>query len=57
MGGFPSQKAGNAENAFIMIVAYWHYMESCTLVNIGLGNGSVPDGTELLPEPVLMYHQ
>ena len=42
---------------FIMIVVYRHYMESWTLVNIGLGNGSVPDGTELLPEPVLMYHQ
>ena len=26
-------------------------------VNIGLGNGLVPDGTKPLPEPKLTYHQ
>ena len=27
------------------------------LVNIGLGNGSLPDGTKPLPEPKLTNHQ
>ena len=27
------------------------------LVNIGLGNGLLPDGTKPLPEPMLTYHQ
>ena len=27
------------------------------LVNIGLGNGSLPDGTNPLPEPILTYQQ
>ena len=26
-------------------------------VNIGSGNGLLPDGTKPLPEPMLMYHQ
>ena len=26
-------------------------------VNIGSGNGLVPDGTKPLPEPMLTYHQ
>ena len=26
-------------------------------VNIGSGNGVLPDGTKLLPEPMLTYHQ
>ena len=26
-------------------------------VNIGSGNGLLPDGTKPLPEPVLTYHQ
>ena len=27
------------------------------IVNIGSGNGLVPDGNKLLPEPMLTYHQ
>ena len=27
------------------------------LVNIGSGNGLLPDGTKPLPEPMLTYHQ
>ena len=26
-------------------------------VNIGSGNGLLPDGTKSLPEPMLIYHQ
>ena len=26
-------------------------------VNIGAGNGLLPDGTKPLPEPMLIYHQ
>ena len=26
-------------------------------VNIGSGNGMLPDSTKLLPEPTLTYHQ
>ena len=31
-------------------------MASKILVNIGSGNGLVPDGTKPLPEPMLTYH-
>ena len=30
---------------------------SWILVNIGLGNGLLPDGTKPFPEPILIYHQ
>ena len=30
---------------------------SWILVNIGLSNGLLPDGTKPLPEPILIYHQ
>ena len=35
-----------------------HIMISVDIVwvNIGSGNGLVPDGTKPLPEPVLIYH-
>ena len=32
-------------------------MASLTMVNIGSGNGLLPDGTKPLPEPILMYCQ
>ena len=32
-------------------------MVSQISVNIGPGNGLVPDGTKPLPEPMLTYHQ
>ena len=32
-------------------------MSSGILVNTGLGNGLLPDGTKPLPEPMLTYHQ
>ena len=28
-----------------------------SLVNIGPGNGLLPDGTKPLPDPMLTYHQ
>ena len=31
-------------------------MSSENLVNIGSGNGLLPDGTKPLPEPMLTYH-
>ena len=31
-------------------------MASQNLVNIGSGNGLLPDGTKPLPEPMLIYH-
>ena len=33
------------------------YMATEIWVNIGSGNGLVPDGTKPLPEPMLTYHQ
>ena len=33
------------------------YMVSGILVNIGSGNGLLPDSTKPLPEPMLTYHQ
>ena len=32
-------------------------MASLNLVNIGYGNGLLPDGTKPLPKPMLTYHQ
>ena len=32
-------------------------MPSDILINTGLGNGLLPDGTKPLPEPMLSYHQ
>ena len=40
-----------------LIVAWWHHMAEGIQVNIGSGNGLLPDGTKLLPEPMLTYHQ
>ena len=40
-----------------LIVAYWCHMAPEILVNIGSGNGLLPDGTKPLPEPMLTYHQ
>ena len=31
-------------------------MAALSFVNIGLGNGLLPDGTKPLPEPMLTYH-
>ena len=36
-------------------VAWWHHMTTQIWVNIDSGNASVPDGTKLLPEPLLTY--
>ena len=40
-----------------LIVAQWHHMASLNLVNVGLGNGLLPNGTKPLPEPMLIYHK
>ena len=40
-----------------LIVAKWRHMATEVWVNIGSGNGLMPDGTKPLPEPMLNYHQ
>ena len=40
-----------------LIVAQWCHMVTEIWVNIGSGNGLLPDGTKPLLEPVLIYHQ
>ena len=35
----------------------WWHMAIYIRVNIGWWNGLLPDGTKLLPEPTLIYHQ
>ena len=40
-----------------LIVAYWRHMVTEIWVNIGSGNGLLPDGTKPLPEPILTDHQ
>ena len=40
-------------------MAYWHHMLTYIyriLVNIGSGNGFMPDGIKPLPEAMLTYH-
>ena len=39
-----------------IIVAWWRHMATEIWVNIGSGNGLLPDGTKPLPEPMLTYH-
>ena len=36
-----------------LIVALWRHMATEIWVNIGSGNGLLPDGTKPLPEPIL----
>ena len=36
---------------------WWQFMTSQTLVDMGSGDGLVPDGTKPLPEPMLTSHQ
>ena len=40
-----------------LIVAYWRHMATEIWVNIGSGNGLLPDGTKPLPEPMFTYHK
>ena len=40
-----------------LIVAIKHHKASVNLVNIGSGNGLLPDGTKPLPTPILTNHQ
>ena len=40
-----------------LIGALWCHMATENWVNIGSGNGLLPDGTKPLPEPMLTYHQ
>ena len=37
------------------IVVQWHHRVTYIWVNIGSGNGVLPDGTKPLPEPFLTY--
>ena len=41
----------------IMYMVYWCHIVSLVFVNIGSGNGLLPDGTKPLPGPMLNYHQ
>ena len=43
--------------SILNIGAYWHRMVSEIWVNIGSGNGLLPDGTKPLSEPMLTDHQ
>ena len=47
----------NERNITWLIVAKWHHMATETWVNIGSGNGLLPDGTKPLPEPMLTDNQ
>ena len=38
-------------------MAQWRHMVTWIWINIGSGNGLLPDGTKPLPEPMLTYHQ
>ena len=38
-------------------MAYWQQMTSKIWINVGSGNGLLPDDTKPLPEPMLTYHQ
>ena len=40
---------------YLLFVASWHYMVTCIYVNIGSGNGLMPDGNKPLPEPMLTH--
>ena len=44
-------------NSLYLIVPHLRHMTSEKLVNIGSGNGLLPDGTKPLPEPMLSHHQ
>ena len=44
-------------NFAIWDMVLWHNMLMQIRVNIGSGNGLLPDGTKPLPEPMLTYHQ
>ena len=39
------------------VVAWWRHMTAYSWVNIGLGNGWLPDSTKSFPQPMLNYHQ
>ena len=40
-----------------LIVPLWRHMATDIWVNIGSGNGLVPNDTKPLPEAMLTYHQ
>ena len=39
-----------------LIVAEWHHVVSNSFVDIGTGNGLLPDGNKPLPEAMLTNH-
>ena len=43
-------------NVSVNDIGYWHHMATEIWVNIGTGNGLLPDGTKPLPEPILTFH-
>ena len=47
----------NENYIFIQIFLKYVAMGPINWVNIGSGNGLLPDGTKPLPEPMLTYHQ
>ena len=40
---------------YLLVVTLWCHMATWNLVNVGSGNGLLPDGTKLLLEPALTY--
>ena len=49
-----SSQWAHGDNFFLM--GKWHHMVTKIWVNIGSGNGLLPDGTKPLPEPMLTDH-
>ena len=48
---------GELSTNVVLALDYLEYRVTEIWVNIGSGNGLLPDGTKPLPEPVLAYHQ
>ena len=48
--------AGIEVNLYWLIVVWWRIIAAGIRVNIGPGNGLLPDGTKPLPESMLTYH-
>ena len=50
-------QATTAQNITKLTGAYWRHMATEIWVNIGSGNGLLPEGIKPLPDPMLTYHQ
>ena len=56
--GTPNTKWQNGyQHAIIIFITHYGLETPYVWVNIGSGNGLLPDGIKPLPEPMLTYHQ